>query len=115
MTGAQARPETQLYLVTPPVEDVARFLPVLTEVLSAGDVACVLLNLVASDDNAAKKAVRDIAAPVQKANVALILASWIGIAAKAGADGVHVTGNRADLREALESFKPERIVGVGGV
>ena len=115
MAQTSQRPPTQLYLVTPNVEDVAGFLPILETTLAAGEVACLLLNLVSTDDSAAKKAVREIGAVVQPAGTALLLASWTTIAARAGADGVHVSGGPAAVREALESFKPERIVGAGGI
>ena len=37
------------------------------------------------------------------------------LAARLGADGVHVAGAGEKLVEAIESLKPERIVGVGSV
>src|SRR5262245_37314748 len=91
-------PPTELYLVTPPVADVGAFLPILDEALGAAQIACLLLNLTATDDGAAKKAARSIGDLVQPRGCALLLAGWTAIAARAGADGVHVTGSREALR-----------------
>jgi thiamine-phosphate pyrophosphorylase len=113
MAGPQSF-ETKLYLVTPNVSDARSFAPLLREALSAGEVACLLLNLTAPDDGEAKKAVREIAAVTEPAGTALLLAGWTAIAARAGADGVHIAA-RSELSAALDSFKPERIVGIGGI
>jgi thiamine-phosphate pyrophosphorylase len=37
------------------------------------------------------------------------------LAARLGADGVHVAGDGEDLIEAIKSLKPERIVGAGSL
>ena len=58
-----------------------------------------------------------IVAPVLRAAVAadcaLLIESDGRLAARVGADGVHVNGAGADLVAAVESLKPERIVGAG--
>ena len=51
---------------------------------------------------------------VQGAGAALVLDGHADLVARAGADGVHLTG-LDDFAEALERLKPERIVGVGGL
>jgi thiamine-phosphate pyrophosphorylase len=106
---------TQLYLITPPVADAAAFAPVLKEVLEAGEAACLLINLLARDDQAANKAVRDLAAVAQPRGVAVVVNGWSAIVARAGADGIHLADGHKGLREALDGFKPERIVGAGGI
>ena len=58
----QQKPATQLYLVDAGhVDDVGASWAPSEEVLSAGEVACLLLDLVSTDDHAAKKAVKEIA------------------------------------------------------
>jgi thiamine-phosphate pyrophosphorylase len=115
MPGAQPSPPTQLYLVSPLIRDAGAFVPLIKTVLEAAEISCLLLNLAPTDDGSAKKAVRMIASATEAADIALLLAGWSAIAARAGADGVHVTGSRAGVAEALDSMKPERIVGVGGI
>jgi thiamine-phosphate pyrophosphorylase len=115
MTKVPEMPPVQLYLVTPPVSDAAAFLPTLKALLDAAPLASVLLRLHVGDDTAAKAVVRAIAPVVQARNAALLVEGWPSIVARAGADGIHCLDQRQGLREAVESFKPERIVGVGGV
>lgn len=106
---------TRLYLFTPPIGADGTFLPILEEALAAADVACVLLHLDVSDDGTAKKAIRDVAAVVQRRGAALLVSGWSAVIARAGADGIHVPGIPARLAEAIASFKPERIVGAGAI
>ena len=108
----------RLYLITPPlaVADVEAFAPRFQAVLKGGDVASALVRLapgVAEAD--AKRVVArllEIAAP---ADVALLVDRDARLAARVGADGVHVAGVEAALEDALSSLKPERIVGVGAL
>jgi thiamine-phosphate pyrophosphorylase len=115
MAKPPSAPETGLYLMTPQIGDADAFLPQLEEALDGGEIACLLLDILASDDNAAKRMVKAVGGVAQPRGVALLLSGWSVIAARAGADGVHVVGSRAAVSEAIESFKPERIVGVGGL
>lgn len=115
MADSPPRPPVQIYLVTPAVADVAEFLPVLKAALGAAEVACVLFTPVAGDDQNAKKLIREIAPTVQGAGAALLVSGWTAVVARAGADGVHLSDGRKGLADALESFKPERIVGAGGI
>lgn len=107
----------RLYLITPPLTAAAGFSALLEAALDAGDVACVLLDLAAADEAAAKKIVRGLAGIAQARDAALLVADHPQLAARADADGVHVHGSgealdRA-LDEAIERVKPERIVGAG--
>ena len=115
MVEAAPRPPVQIYLVTPAIADVQAFLPQLRAALMAGEIACVLFTPVAGDDQGAKKLVKEIAPVVQGTGAALVVSGWNAIIARAGADGVHLSDGRKGLAEALESFKPERIVGAGGI
>ena len=109
------RPPTQLYLITPPIADAVLFTPALEAILDAGEVSTVLLRIQATDDGSAKKIVRDLIPMMQRRGIAVLIEGWSAIIARAGADGIHVVDGRRGLTEALDSFKPERIVGAGGV
>lgn len=115
MAKPQIIPAAGLYLVTPPIADSEAFAPALRSALGGAAVASVLLNLEARDDQAAKRIAREVAAIVQPHGAALVLNGWSAIVARSGADGIHVDDDLASVREALDSFKPERIVGVGRV
>jgi thiamine-phosphate pyrophosphorylase len=105
----------RLYLITPPVADAESFAPSLKAALGAGDVACVLLRFEPPDENSRKKICRALVSIVQDHGAALLLADDPQLAARAGADGVHVTSSGERLEAALESMKPDRIVGAGGL
>jgi len=111
---AEPRPAPRLYLVTPPIADAHAFAAPLAAALDAGDVAAVLLRLSDADERTQINRAKALAPIVQDKDAALLLAGHAGLAARAGADGAHLTGIVA-FTEALERLKPERIVGVGGL
>jgi thiamine-phosphate pyrophosphorylase len=104
----------RLYLVTPPLGDPAAFLPALAAALGAADVAAVLLKLAAADERTLIDRAKALAPVVQRRDAALILDGHAALAARAGADGAHLTGIDA-LNAALPALKPERIAGCGGL
>lgn len=105
----------RLYLITPPIEDGEAFASPFEAALASGDVACVLLRFAAPDEGSRKKIAKNLAAIAQSRDVALLVAEDSQLAARAGADGAHVTGLGENLEAALQSLKPSRIVGVGGL
>jgi thiamine-phosphate pyrophosphorylase len=105
----------RLYLITPPIADADSFAPVLRAALGAGDVACALLRFAPPDEGARKKIFRALAPIVQDADAAALVADDPVLAARAGADGVHIEGYGETFAAALDSLKPERIVGIGGL
>jgi thiamine-phosphate pyrophosphorylase len=115
MSRDQALPPVQLYLMTPPIADAEGFAPLLDAMLAESDVASVMLRVVAGDDASAKKIIKTLAPVVQRHGAALLVEGWAAVVARAGADGVHLPDQRQGLRDAIDSLKPERIVGVGGV
>lgn len=105
---------TRLYLVTPPVASMADLPVDFRDVVASRDVACLLLRLSDMPQRSAKEVVREVAAVVQDGDVALLVED-ARVAAHTGADGVHVSDAGQIFADALDSLKPERIVGVGGV
>ncbi len=105
-------PRTRLFLVTPPL-GAPSDIPHLDSALRAGDVACLLLRLRAMGERSATDLVKAIAPLVQDAGIALLVED-ARMATRAGADGVHIDGAGQELADALQSLKPERIVGAGG-
>jgi thiamine-phosphate pyrophosphorylase len=113
-TTPTQRPAPRIYLATPPLGDGTGFNDRLSEALAAADIAAVLLRLVPGDDRSLTKRVKTLALLVQEQGAALLLEGHAEIAARAGADGAHVSGIDA-VSEALSALKPERIVGAGGL
>jgi thiamine-phosphate pyrophosphorylase len=107
-------PTPRLYLVTAPLGDTAAFARELPAALAAGDVAAVLLRLAQADERTLINRVKEIAAVVQRREIALLLDGHPEIVARAGADGAHLTGIEA-LNAALATLKPGRIAGAGGL
>jgi len=105
----------QLYLFTPALraDDLADFAPALASALESGDVACVLARLAPGAEGDARKIVARLVEIAAGAGAALLVDNDPRLAARAGADGAHITGGDAALSEALDSLKPERIVGAG--
>jgi thiamine-phosphate pyrophosphorylase len=104
----------RLYLVTPPLGEPAAFAADLDAALNAADTAAVLLRLAAADERARINCAKAVAALVQRRDVALLLDGEPALAARAGADGAHVTGIEA-FAAALPLLKPDRIAGAGGL
>lgn len=111
MTSAPAR---RLYLITPLLGDTAPFAHDIGAALQAGDIAAVLLRLEPGSERALINRAKAAAAAVQRHDVALLLDGHAELAARAGADGAHLTGIEA-LTAALASLKPDRIAGAGGL
>ena len=105
----------RLYLITPPVADAEAFAPALKAALAAGDIACVLLRFAPPDEGSRKKIAKALAPLAQNADAALLVPDDPHLAVRSGADGVHVEGLGEHFVAALESLKPGRIVGIGGL
>ena len=112
-------PSPRLYLISPRLDEATGFAPALTSALQANDVACVLLNLGAADPGAAKKIILTLAPLVQQRGAALIVDCDSRLVLRSGADGVHLRvsgdGLQQAVAEAVESLKPDHIVGIAGI
>lgn len=102
---------SRLYLLTPPLTGAEAFAPRLAQALAAGDVASVLVRLAKGAD------ARRIVAPLMEIaaahDCALLIETDSRLAMRLGVDGVHV--DFAEAADAVESLKPQCIVGAGGV
>jgi thiamine-phosphate pyrophosphorylase len=108
------RPAPRLYLATPLVEEPAHLIAELPGILAAADVAAVLVRLCETDQRTMISRVKALVPVVQNAGAALLIDGHPELAARAGADGAHLTGIAA-MEDALPSLKPDRIAGVGGL
>ncbi len=114
-----AEPVSRLYLITPVLED-ASFAPQLAEACATGTVAAVLLRLAAADERSLTNLVKVLAPAAQEHGAALIVAAegkadLAAIAARGGADGVHVSGDPAQMRELRDRLKDGRAIGAGQI
>lgn len=111
----RSSPRCSLYLFTPVLSaaDGGAFAKAFAEVVEAAAVACVLVRLAPATQTDAKAIVAPILRVALAADCALLLEDDCRLAARLGADGVHINGAGAELVEAVESLKPQRIVGAG--
>jgi thiamine-phosphate pyrophosphorylase len=105
----------QLYLFTPALRaaDLDAFGILLAEALASADIACVLTRLAPGAAVAAPPTAARLIEIAAATGAALLIDNDPRLAARVGADGAHITGGGAELKEALTSLKPERIVGAG--
>jgi len=108
------RPQPRLYLTTPRDADPATLGPALAAMLDAADIAAVLVRLPEADERGLITRIKALAPIVQERGAALILEDRADIVARSGADGAHLAGIEA-FNEALETLKPARIAGCGGL
>ncbi|MBK8542838.1 MAG: thiamine phosphate synthase [Caulobacteraceae bacterium] len=102
----------RLYLITPPVFELAAFSRALEEALSGGDVACVQLRLKDTPDAEILRIGAALKPIVQAADAALILNDRPDLASRLDADGVHVGQSDASYAKARRIMGKDRIVGV---
>jgi len=104
----------RLFLVTPPKFDPDTMASDLEQAMSGGDVACVLIYMPGAMSKEIQAAANRLVPVIQKGGAAAIVYGDTQAAGRAGADGVHVDTSLDDVKLAVESFQPERIVGAGG-
>ncbi len=104
----------RLFLVTPPDFDVAELAGKLKQAFTGGDIACVLIYMPGAATKDVQAAADVLVPVIQEGGAAAIVYRDTQAAGRSGADGVHVDSSLEDLKLAVESFQPERIVGTGG-
>lgn len=104
----------RLFLVTPPVFDADDMAARLKQAFAGGDVACVLIYMPGAATKDIQAAAQKLVPVIQEGGAAAIVYRDTQAAGRSGADGVHVDTSLDDVKLAVESFQPERIVGTGG-
>ena len=102
----------RLYLITPPRLEPASFSEQLKRALGAGDVGSLQLRLKDTADGEILRAAELLMRVAQRSGVAFILNDRPDLAARIGADGVHVGQEDASYSEARAAVGSDRIVGV---
>jgi len=102
----------RLYLITPPSLEPRAFAPRLEEALGAGDAACVQLRLKEAADEAVLEAARILMPLCRRRDVAFLINDRADLAARAGADGVHIGAEDVPYARARALVGADAIVGV---
>jgi thiamine-phosphate pyrophosphorylase len=110
---------TRLALLTPLLGEDS-FASQLEMACGAGDVAAVIARLVPADERSLVNRLKALAPAVQRHGAALLVSAageidLAVLAARGGADGVHVEAGADVVANLRERLKGERILGVGGV
>ena len=113
----QNSPRCSLYLVSPLLSaaDADAFVKIFARVLEAAPIACALVRLAPDSEPHAEAIVAPLLRPARDADCALLMENDARLAARLGADGVHIAGAGAALDTAVKRLKPERIVGAGSL
>lgn len=107
----QRRPKCQLYLISPPVIDDG-FADRLRAALSGGPVAAFQLRLKGIEDAAIVRAAETLLPVCREFDVAFILNDRADLAARVGADGVHLGQGDGSIRDARALLGPDVQIGV---
>lgn len=85
----------------------------ISKALTGGDVASVILYRGAANEKDFQTWCETVTPVVQSAGAAALIADSTQIAARAKADGVHMSGSITVLKDAVEKLTPRLIVGAG--
>ncbi len=100
-----------IYLITPPLEDPAPFLPLLAEALDAVEVACVRLRMAGEDEDTLRRAADQVREVAHARDVAVTLTDHFRLVQPLGVDGVHLENPRLSVRDARKALGDDAIVG----
>lgn len=114
MTDMTIPKRCRLVLIVPHEADTARLAPKLEAALKGGDVASVILPDYGMDDASFQRHAAQLVPVAQAAGAAVILSGDTRIAARVGADGVHIEGGREALDDAIDRLQDKMAVGAGG-
>ncbi|MHA7776441.1 thiamine phosphate synthase [Roseibium sp. M-1] len=104
----------RLFLVTPPDFDTDDMAAKLGKAFEGGDIASVLIYRPGASTKELQAVATALVPVIQAGGAAAIVYRDTQAAGRSGADGVHVDTSLEDLKLAVESFQPDRIVGTGG-
>jgi thiamine-phosphate pyrophosphorylase len=104
--------DCRLYLITPPAIDLQPFGESLRAALDAGDIACLQLRLKGASDDDVLRAAEALMPICVAHDVAFLVNDRPDLAARAGADGVHIGQEDASYAEARRLVGKDGIVGV---
>lgn len=104
-----------IFLITDPETDLERTAALLKATLERVNAAAVLIAAGEADDYAYVERAKALAPIAQAHDCAAILDGRPSLVKSTRADGVHMSGGITALREAIETLKPDYIVGTGDI
>ena len=105
----------RLMLVSPVLGPDSDFTSALDDALGGAEIAALVLRVDReAEERAVLKMLKPLVEAAQAKGAAVLIEGAPDLVGKSGADGAHVLGE-AQAREAISRFKPEKIIGVGGL
>lgn len=101
----------QLYLITPPVIDLAQFPDTLSRLLDGSEIACLRMALASEDEDVILRtgdALREIA---HARDIPLVITDHLLMVERLGLDGVHLRGAHSRIRKLRDSMGQDAIIG----
>ncbi len=108
MTQAQ---QPQIYLITPPALDLEVFVPRLSAVLDAHDIACIRLALATLDDSVLSRAADTVREIAHARDIPLVIERHVQLVETLGLDGVHLTDGSRSVRKTRAALGADAIIG----
>jgi len=106
---------TRIYLITPRDIDLATFPRQLEEALAGGDVASLLIAPEGVSEMTLQRIAEVLTPIAQNAGVAVVVRDDTRASGRAKADGIHIETGIAEIKAAISSFHPQRVVGAGHI
>ena len=104
--------DCRLYLITPSVFELDRFVPQFEDALAGGPVGCVQLRMKEADDAAVVAAMAELLPRCREQGVPLVLNDRAHLVDVTDADGLHVGAEDLPAVAAREQIGPDRVLGV---
>ncbi len=101
----------QIYLITPPVFELAAYGEQLKSVLDSHAIACLRLSLAARDEDALARAADALREITHARDVAIVVEDHVLLADRHGLDGVHLTDTRKNIRKLRAEMGADAIIG----
>ena len=101
----------QIYLVTPPEFELARFPDVLATVLDSHEIACVRLSMATRGEDRIARAADALREITHARDVALVIDSHILLVERLGLDGVHLLDGARLVRKTRKDLGADAIIG----
>ena len=103
----------RLVLIVPAHDDLSQLSKALSNALSGGDVASVIVPQRDMEEQAFQNMAMELVPIIQEAGAAALIAGDTRVLGRCQADGLHITGNAEEVYEAAEKYTPDKIVGGG--
>ncbi|MEP0232143.1 thiamine phosphate synthase [Roseibium sp.] len=104
----------RLFVITPPSFDTAALALSLDDAFKGGDIASVLIYMPDANSKELQTAAETLVPIIQAGGAAALIYGDTQVAGRSGADGAHVDSSLEDVKLAVESLQPAKIVGAGG-